>query len=55
MQVTNAQFLQLQGNISGSDWTDVNLRRDVQRYLCSIAEGTNAVTGVSTKDSLLCE
>ena len=50
--VTNAQFKRVK--IAGSDWTDVVLRKDVQEYLCSIAEGTNPVTGVSTRESLVC-
>lgn len=50
--VTNAQFKRVK--IAGSDWSDVVLRKDVQEYLCSIAEGTNPVTGVSTRESLVC-
>ena len=34
--------------------TDVVLRKDVQKQLCSIASGKNPVTGIDTKDSLVC-
>mmetsp|Transcript_2347 Transcript_2347/g.4766 ORF Transcript_2347/g.4766 Transcript_2347/m.4766 type:complete len:213 (-) Transcript_2347:222-860(-) len=40
--------------IEGSDWTDVIVRSDINKELCAIASGTNPVTGVDTKDSLLC-
>ncbi|GAB0495778.1 hypothetical protein MMPV_007083 [Pyropia vietnamensis] len=41
-------------SIVGADFTDVLLRKDQQRYLCSIASGTNSVTGVETAESLMC-
>lgn len=40
--------------IDDTDWSDVVLRKDQQMYLCSIAAGTNPVTGVDTRESLVC-
>lgn len=50
--VTNVQFKD--NTIEGSDWTDVLLRKDQLKYLCSIAGGVNPTTGVDTRDSLGC-
>mmetsp|Transcript_51989 Transcript_51989/g.96218 ORF Transcript_51989/g.96218 Transcript_51989/m.96218 type:complete len:283 (-) Transcript_51989:32-880(-) len=42
-------------SIVGADFTDALLRKDQQKYLCSIAKGTNTFTKVDTADSLGCE
>lgn len=45
----------LQGaKITGTDWTDVVMGKYMQKQLCGIADGTNPVTGVDTKESLFC-
>ena len=40
--------------ITGADFTNVPLRNDVLKALCATAEGTNPVTGRTTRDSLGC-
>lgn len=40
--------------IDGSDWSDTLLRKDQQNFLCDMANGRNPVTGVDTKESLIC-
>ena len=44
-------------SIENSDWSDTGLRKDQIKYLCSLpsAIGMNPTTGVSTRDSLLCD
>jgi uncharacterized protein YjbI with pentapeptide repeats len=40
--------------IDGADFTDVLLRKDVQKLLCKVAKGTNPKTGRVTRDTLEC-
>lgn len=45
------------GDITGADFTDALLRKDIVKSLCKRpdAAGTNPTTGVDTRDSLLCD
>ena len=40
--------------IDGADFTNVPLRADALKTLCAAAQGTNPITGRSTRDSLGC-
>jgi uncharacterized protein YjbI with pentapeptide repeats len=48
----NSKFADAQ--IAGADFTDAVLDLPQQKALCARASGTNARTGVSTRDSLAC-
>ena len=48
----NARFKDV--NINGADFTNVPIRDDELSALCSVAEGTNPITGRETKESLGC-
>jgi uncharacterized protein YjbI with pentapeptide repeats len=51
-----ATYVKFEGaNIEGADFTGIIFRRDVQKYLCSIATGTNPTTKRNTVDTLECD
>jgi hypothetical protein len=57
MYVSGSTLFEGVKDIEGTDWTDTYLRKDQQKYLCEhpTSKGTNSVTGVDTRESLMCK
>mmetsp|Transcript_18156 Transcript_18156/g.20958 ORF Transcript_18156/g.20958 Transcript_18156/m.20958 type:complete len:235 (+) Transcript_18156:31-735(+) len=56
MYVNGSTLFEGVKSIENTDWSDTMLRRDQTKYLCNhpTATGTNPVTGVNTRESLMC-